>query len=125
MLSARASSSAKVRDSPVWGICKAVRWGNFLAERLKTSVSHRIPFWCGTFTRGRSPKTSVNVYWQVSACPSGTFSTAQRYRRQAANVSAKKAPTAVVTKIVAKTLPHILVSLDSQVLRDSHVLSDA
>ena len=43
-LSARASSSAKVRDSPVWGICKAVKCGNFSAERLKTSVSHRIPF---------------------------------------------------------------------------------
>jgi len=65
------------------------------------------------------------VYWQVSACPCGTFSAGQRYRLQAANVSAKKTATAVVTKIAAKTLPHMLVSLDSQALKDSHLLSDA
>src|SRR5512132_2236233 len=76
------------------------------------------------FTRGRSPKISVKVYWQVSACPCGTFSAAQRYRLQATNVSAKKTARAVATKIAAKTLPHMLVSLDPQVLRDSQVLRD-
>src|SRR5512132_536906 len=75
------------------------------------------------FTRGRSPKISVKVYWQVSAC-CGTFSAAKRYRLQATNVSAKKTARAVATKIAAKTLPHMLVSLDPQVLRDSQVLRD-
>ena len=36
-----------------------------------------------------------------------------------------KTATAVVAKLAAKALPHILVSLDSQVLRDCQVLRDA
>src|SRR5471032_1278166 len=70
-----------------------------------------------------SPTTSIKVYWQVSARPCGTFSAAQRYCLQATNVSEKKAATAV-TKIAAKTRPHMHVSLDSQVLRDSQILRE-
>ena len=36
-------SEAQGGSSQVWGICNAVRCGNFSAERLKTSVSHPDP----------------------------------------------------------------------------------
>jgi DNA mismatch repair protein MutL len=52
----------------MWGICRAVRSGNRVAERLKISVSHCTPCWCGAGCR--PPKTSVRLYGQVSSCSS-------------------------------------------------------
>src|SRR6516225_3257566 len=120
--SARASSSAKVKDSPVRGICKAVRCGNFSAERLKTSVSHRTPFWCGTLAMWSPSKTSVKLYLQVSAWL-WTISAAQMYRLQATTASKKKSTKTVATTIDVNTCPHALANLDAQVLKHDCILT--
>src|SRR6266446_2728454 len=53
------------------------------------------------------PKTSVKLYWQVSACPCGAFSATHTYRLQAANVSKKKTAKPVA-KIGVRTSPRML-----------------
>ena len=104
------------------GICKAVRCGNFSAERLKTSVSQRTPFWCGTLAMWSPSKTSVKLYLQVSAW-SWTSSAVQMYRLQATTASKKKSTKTVATTIDVKTCPHALANLDAQVLKHDCVLT--
>ena len=99
-----------------------MRCGNFSAERLKTSVSHRTPFWCGTLAMWSPSNTSVKLHLQVSAW-SWTIFAAQMYRLQATTASKKKSTKTVATTIDVNTCPHALANLDAQVLKHDCILT--
>ena len=51
---------------------------------------------------GRSPKTSVKVYWQVSACPCGTFSAAQSAASKPQTSAQRKPRRQLLQKLLPK-----------------------